>query len=119
MSTEPLRSHAGGASAGAGPLTVAEPVEPVGEDHGSESSDAITTASRDSDSLLTPGEATAVGAQAQDRAGTQAQAGAQAQAHTDGGYALPEEARCLLCREILIDPVVLPCDPRHRLCGPW
>lgn len=26
--------------------------------------------------------------------------------------------RCLLCCELLIRPVVLPCDPRHRLCWP-
>eukprot|EP00038_Savillea_parva_P013752 m.212428 g.212428 ORF g.212428 m.212428 type:complete len:410 (-) comp26114_c0_seq1:56-1285(-) len=39
-------------------------------------------------------------------------------AMTGGEYALPEEVRCLLCREILYEPVVLPCDPRHRLCGP-
>lgn len=30
---------------------------------------------------------------------------------------LPIHARCLLCRDVLIDPVVLPCDTRHRLCG--
>eukprot|EP00041_Stephanoeca_diplocostata_P017377 m.348769 g.348769 ORF g.348769 m.348769 type:complete len:830 (-) comp20681_c0_seq2:40-2529(-) len=34
------------------------------------------------------------------------------------GRILPIHARCLLCRDVIIDPVVLPCDPRHRLCGP-
>lgn len=29
---------------------------------------------------------------------------------------MEENYRCLLCRGLLIYPIVLPCDPRHRLC---